>query len=76
MPTERELIDQIQALKAQIDTGLRDLIKIQDEAGRMEAKNAAFLTRAELNVWHGKATERLFQHYPGFASDVVAQGPR
>lgn len=74
--TERELINHLQDMKAQMDEGLRDLIKIQDGAGRMEAKNAAFLTRAELNVWHGRATERLFTHFPEFAADVVARGPR
>jgi hypothetical protein len=48
---------------------------MQVEAGNPRRQNAAFLTLAELNVWHGKATERLFEHFPEFAGDVVTRGP-
>ena len=72
---ERELIDAIQADKAKMVANLQALVKIQKEAGRAEAQNAVFLTLAELNVWHGKATERLFVQFPSFASEVVTYGP-
>jgi len=72
---ERELIAEIQALKAKMAGCLKDLTAIQKEAGRGEAQNAGFLTLAELNVWHGKATERLYQHFPEFANDIVVMGP-
>ena len=72
---ERELIDAIQADKDKMERNLQLLTKIQKEAGRAEAQNAVFLTIAELNVWHGKAAERLFVHFPEFASEVVTRGP-
>ena len=72
---ERELIDAIQADKAKMAENLKALVKVQKDAGRAEAQNAVFLTLAELNVWHGKATERLFVQFPGFAAEVVAYGP-
>lgn len=73
--TERELIEAIQAAKADMAAGLKDLIKMQIDASNPRRQNAAFLTLAELNVWHGKATERLFEHFPEFAGDIVAYGP-
>jgi hypothetical protein len=73
--TERELIDRIQRNKAQMDADLKALIAIQKDREDAAATNAAFLTRAELNVWHGRATERLLTHFPGWASDVVIFGP-
>lgn len=72
---ERELIDAIQAEKAKMAENLKALVKVQKDAGRAEAQNAVFLTLAELNVWHGKATERLFANFPEFAADVVTRGP-
>lgn len=75
MATERELIEDAQRLKATLENTLKELTRINKEAGRQEVVNAIYLTRAELNVWHGKATERLFKHFPGFASDIVAFGP-
>lgn len=73
MATERELIDDAQRLKAALDATLKELTQINKEAGRMEAVNAIFLTRMELGVWHGKATERLFLHFPEMAGGIVAQ---
>ena len=73
--TERELIDAIQANKAEMVKYLKQLIAIQKAADRAEAQNAVFLTLAELNVWHGKATERLFANFPEFAAEVVRDGP-
>ena len=73
--TERELIDAIQANKAEMVKYLKQLIAIQKAADRAEAQNAVFLTLAELNVWHGKATERLFTNFPEFSSEVVLRGP-
>jgi len=73
--TERELIESIQARKAAMVEDFKALIKVQKDAGRAEAQNACFLTLAELNVWHGKATERLFVQFPEFASEVVTRGP-
>lgn len=73
--TERELIDAIQADKAAMREKLKRLFAINKDAGRGAAANAVFLTMAELGVWHGKATERLFSHYPDFAAEVVALGP-
>ena len=74
MATERELFDDAQRLKAALDATLKELTQINKDAGRMEAVNAIFLTRSELNVWHGRATERLFRHFPEMAGGVVAQG--
>ena len=73
--TERDLIDAIQLAKADMVKHLKALTNLQIDAGRADAQNAVFLTRAELDVWHGKATERLFAHFPEFAADVVARGP-
>lgn len=73
--TERELIDRIQKNKAEMVADLKALTRIQVTDGRVEAQNAVFLTLAELNVWHGKATERLFLHFPEFAGEVVTRGP-
>ena len=72
---ERELIDAIQKDKASMAEKIKELIKINRQAGRGEAANAGFLSLAELNVWHGKSTERLYQHYPEFAADVSLRGP-
>ena len=72
---ERQLIEEAQALKAELAEKLKALTKIQKEAGRAEAQNACFPTLAELNVWHGKATERLFANFPEFASEIVVMGP-
>ena len=73
--TERDLIDRIQKAKAAMAADFKDLIRINREAGRGEAQNACFLTLAELNVWHGKATERLYANFPDFANEVVTRGP-
>ena len=73
--TERELIDAIQANKAEMVKCFKQLIAIQKAADRAEAQNAVFLTLAELNVWHGKATERLFINFPEFSAEVVLRGP-
>lgn len=74
MATERELFDDAQRLKAALGATLKELIQINKDAGRVEAVNAIFLTLSELNVWHGRATERLFQHSPEMAGGIVAQG--
>lgn len=73
--TERDLIESIQKAKAGMAANLKELIRINREAGRGEAQNAAYLTLSKLNVWHGKATKELYAHYPEFASDVVVKGP-
>ena len=69
---EREIIDGIQANKAAMVDGLKKLQAMQGE--RPAAKNAVFLTLAELNVWHGKASERLIQHFPEHAGPVILGG--
>jgi hypothetical protein len=72
--TERDLIDAIQADKAAMREKLKRLLAINKDAGRGAATNAVYLTMAELDVWHGKATERLFTHYPQHAGEVVILG--
>ena len=73
--TDRKLIEAIQSAKASMIADLKALTKIQIERGDVAAQNAVFLTRAELDVWHGKATERMLTHFPDFAAEVVTRGP-
>jgi hypothetical protein len=73
--TEREMIEQIQKDKASMVENLKALTKIQKDRGDRKAQNAVFLTLAQLDVWHGKATKRLFKHFPEFADEIVARGP-
>lgn len=73
--TERQLIEAIQKAKASMIADLKVLTKIQIDRGDAAAQNAVFLTRAELDVWHGKATERLLVHFPDFGAEVVTRGP-
>jgi hypothetical protein len=73
--TERELIDAIQADKAAMREKLKRLLAINKDADRAAATNAVFLTMAELDVWHGKATDRLLINYPEFAAEVITRGP-
>ena len=75
MATELELIERIQKAKAGMAADLKELIRINREARRGEAQNAAFLTLARLNVWHGEATKELYANYPEFAAEVVVFGP-
>lgn len=73
--TERQLIEAIQKAKADMIANLKALTQIQKERGDVASQNAVFLTRAELDVWHGRATERMLTHFPEFASEVVTRGP-
>ena len=72
---ERQLIEAIQKAKASMTADLKALTQIQIDRGDVAAQNAVFLTRAELDVWHGKATERMLMHFPDFAAEVVTRGP-
>jgi len=73
--TERQLIELAQKRLADVKQALRRVREINEEAGRAAAANAAFLSLAELNVWHGRATERLLENFPDFAAEVVILGP-
>lgn len=71
---ERQKIDAAQAALEVVKSNLRDIMKINRDAGRHREANAVFLSLAELNVWHGNVTERLYEHFPDHAGGVVAQG--
>jgi hypothetical protein len=73
--TERELIEFAQERLGEIKSALRRVRQINEGAERAAAANAAFLTLSELNVWHGRATERMLEHWPNFAAEVVILGP-
>ena len=72
--TEREHIEAAQAALEAVKENLREVIKINRAAGNASGMNAAFLALSELNVWHGRQTERLLREYPSFGG-AVALGP-
>jgi len=74
MKTEREMIDQVQDGIAPVKQGLKELQKLNADAGRPMAANAAMGLLGELNAWHAKATEALDKHYPELTASVTTRG--
>ncbi len=72
---ERAELQKVQkALKA-AKVALGKIEKVNREAGRLQAANAAYKNQQKLGVFHGEATEDLFKHWPEqFASEIVAFG--
>ena len=74
MKTEREIIDQVQDGIADAKQGLKELQKLNADAGRPMGANAAMGLRGELMAWHRDATEELDKHYPELTNDVTTRG--
>lgn len=75
MTQEREAIDAAQDAIGALKRAMREIEKINTEAGRLAAANAAMGLRGELITWHAKATVAMREHFPEFADEVQAFGP-
>ena len=74
MTTERKLIEGIQDALGEMKKGLRELQKLNTEAGRHNGANIAMGLRGELMVWHSKATVELTANYPEFSDEIQTRG--
>ncbi len=72
--TEREAIDFAQKSLGDLKSALNRIQVINNEAGRLEAANAAMGLRGEVMTLHAKATEALYRFKPDEAGGIVAQG--
>ncbi len=75
MPTEREEIEAAGEAFRTLERHLRNIRKINDEAGNQQVSNAVFGLEGEVMALHSKATATLHQFWPDIASEVQAMGP-
>jgi hypothetical protein len=78
---ERDNVEAIQQALAVIKTNLRDIERINTEAGkddpaRLDAANSAMGFRGKVIVLHSDMTAAMRQYWPEFASEVQVLGPR
>lgn len=72
--TEIELIESAQDHIIGLKKDMRAIQKLNEEAGRGEAANAAMKWRGEVIRMHGLLMEEMYMHYPEFASGIQARG--
>ncbi len=76
MTTEREFIDDAQKAIGDLKRALRSIQKMNAEAGRDAAANAAMKHRGQAITLHAEMTESMTAFYPQFASEVQRAGER
>lgn len=72
--TERKLLEETQDALAVMKKNLREIQKINKDAGRHDAANAAMKARGKLIVWHAEATEDLNRFFPDHAGEIQTRG--
>lgn len=86
---ERELIEMLQKDFAELKVLTRDmaktasaLAKLQREAGRHKAGNAAMNLEGQMDQLrgmvkqtHARGSDAMLEHFPDFAVEVIARGP-
>ena len=75
MTTERENIEAAGEAFRALERCLRQVRKINEEAGRLPISNAVFGLEGEVMALHSKATATLHQFWPDSASEIQAMGP-
>lgn len=70
--TELDHLKAIQDELASIKKHLRAIEKINTDAGRMPAANAAHKVRGKVMVLHGEAMEDLREHWPDQVSGAIS----
>jgi hypothetical protein len=73
--TERENIEAAREDFRALEKHLRNIRKINEEAGRNQVSNAVFGLEGEVMALHSKATATLHQFWPDIADEVQAKGP-
>ena len=73
--TEREEIEGAREALRSLEKHLRNIRKINEEAGRNQVSNAVFGLEGEVMALHSKATATLHQFWPDIADEVQAKGP-
>lgn len=72
---ERAELEKVQKALKVIKVSLGKVEKVNREAKRMEAANAAYKWQQKFGVAHGEATEDLFKHWPeGVAGEIMTRG--
>lgn len=72
---ERDNADAIQLALAAIKANLREIEKINTDAGRLDAANAAMGFRGKVITLHSEMTEAMAKYWPEFAAEVQTKGP-
>lgn len=72
--TERTDIEMVQDGIAMVKKGLRSIQKLNTEAGRDAAANAAMKHRGQAICLHAEMTESLIEFYPEFSSEIQTRG--
>lgn len=70
--TELEHLEAAQDALGTLKKSLRELEKINTEAGRMPAANAAHKVRGKVMVLHAEAIEDLRAHWPEQVSGAIS----
>ena len=73
--TEREEIEAAGEAFRALEKHLRNIRKINEEAGRNQVSNAVFGLEGEVMALHSKATATLHQFWPDIADEVQTRGP-
>jgi len=74
MTEERQLIEAAQDAIASLKRALRGIEKINTEAGRLDAANAAMGGRGKVIVLHSELTKDMHQFFPEFAAEIQTRG--
>jgi len=73
--TELESIEAAREAFRALEKHLRNIRKINEEAGRNQVSNAVFGLEGEVMAMHSKATATLHQYWPDIADEVQTRGP-
>lgn len=74
MTTERENIEIAQDAIGSLKKALRNIQKENEDAGRLDAANAAMGFRGDVMRLHSDMTRALAEFYPEFASEIQTRG--
>lgn len=72
---ERAELARVQRAMKTIKVALGRVERINRDANRLEAANAAYKWQQKMGVFHAEATEDLFKHWPEeFAGGIMTRG--
>ena len=73
---ELQLLAKIKADVIEMENDMRQLQAMQVDGGRHRAADACWKLLIGLMLWHQRATQGLFKHYPEHADEIQTMGPR